>query len=64
MRNAYIISVRTFEEKRLFGRPGYKWENNNEIYMKWNVRVWIGFSAQDKDQGWALVKSLMNLQTP
>jgi hypothetical protein len=66
IRNAYKILVRTLEGKRPLGIPRRKWEDN----IKMNLRKmgiegvdWIHL-AQDKDQCWAFVNTIMNFFIP
>jgi len=66
MRNAYKILVGKPEGKRPFGRPRRSWENNVKMDLKeiwWKGVDWIRL-AQDRDQWWALVNTVVNLQFP
>jgi hypothetical protein len=52
--------------KRPLGRPRRKWEDNIRVdfrEMAWEVVDWIRL-AQDRDQWWDLVITIMNLQVP
>jgi hypothetical protein len=63
MRNAYKILV---ERKRPLGRPRRGWGDN--IRMDLRERVWKGVDwihlVQDRNQWWALMNTVMNLQVP
>jgi hypothetical protein len=63
----YIESLdRTSEGKRTLGRPRRRWENNIEIDL--GKIGWGGTDrihmAQDRDQWWALLNAVINLQVP
>jgi hypothetical protein len=65
-RNAYNILVRKPEEKRPFGRPKRKWEDNirtdlREIRWKGVDRMYL---PQDTDQWRDIVSTVMNLRVP
>jgi len=66
MRNAYNILVGKPEGKRPFGKLRHKWEDNIKMDI-WEMR-WEGVDGihltQDRDQWWALVSRIMNLQVP
>jgi hypothetical protein len=52
------------EGKRPLGRPRHRWVDNIKIDLRgigWDVMVWIKL-AQDMDQSWALVNTVMKLQ--
>jgi hypothetical protein len=54
------------EAKRPLGRPRHRWKDNIKIDLTeigWGGMDWIDL-AQDKDQCWALVNMVMNLQIP
>jgi hypothetical protein len=54
------------EGKRLLGRTRRRWKNDIRLNFK-NIGLesgdWIRL-AQDKDQGWAVVNTVMNLRVP
>jgi hypothetical protein len=65
-RNASRIFVGTPEGKRPLGRPIRRWENNikmNVTERGWGCMEWIDV-AQDKEQWWTLVNTVMNLLVP
>jgi hypothetical protein len=65
-RNAYMILVGKPEGKRPLGRPRRRWMDNIRMDLGeigWDGVSWIG-EAQDRDQWWALVDTVMNLQVP
>jgi hypothetical protein len=65
-RNAYRILTGEPEGKRPLGRPGRRWMNNIKIDLTeigWGGMGWIDL-AQDRDQWWALVNTVMNLRVP
>jgi hypothetical protein len=54
------------EGKRPLGRPRRRWVDNIKMDLReigWDSREWIEL-AQDRDQRWALVNTVMNLQVP
>jgi len=54
------------EVKRPLGRPRRRWEKNIRIDLKdrgWEGVDWIHLD-QDRDQWWAVVNMVMNLQVP
>jgi len=58
--------IRKPEEKRLFGRPGHRWEDNirmNLREIRWEDGEWVRLT-QGRDLWWALVNTVMNLQIP
>jgi hypothetical protein len=63
MRNAYNILVGKLEGNRPLIRPSHKWEDNIRMDLRETQGVvdWIHL-AQDRDQWWALVKTVMNFQ--
>jgi hypothetical protein len=40
MRNTHNILVVNLQEKRLIGKPRYRWDNNFTVGLKYGVRVW------------------------
>jgi hypothetical protein len=63
-RNAYRILVGKPEGKRPQGRPRHRWVDNIKIYrreIEWVGMHWIGL-AQDRNQWWALVNTVMNFR--
>jgi len=66
IRNVYKIFVRKPKGKRPLGKPMHKWEGN--ITMDLREIGWEGVDrihlAQDRDQMWAPVNTVMNLQVP
>jgi hypothetical protein len=62
MRNAYKIFIGKPEGKRPCGRPKHRWEDNIEMYLR---EIWWWFLlAQDRDQWWVLVNTVINLWVP
>jgi hypothetical protein len=65
-RNVYRVLVGKPEGKRLLESPRCGWEDN--IKMDPREIGWGGMDpnnlAQDRDQWWALVNMVMNLQVP
>jgi hypothetical protein len=65
-KNAYSILVGKSEGKRSLGRPIRRWEDNIKMDHRetgWGGMVWIDL-AQDMDQRWALVNTVMELRVP
>jgi hypothetical protein len=66
MRLVYKILVGEHEGKRICGRPWSRWEDNIERDL-WEI-AWEGVDwmqlAQDRDQWWGLVNTIMNLRVP
>jgi hypothetical protein len=63
MINAYNIFVEKYEGKRPLGRPKRRWEYNIIMDLReivWEVVYWIRL-AQDWDQWWDVVNTVMNL---
>jgi hypothetical protein len=67
MRNVYKITVgKPKEKKRPLRIPWHKWEDNIRIGLReigWEGVDWMHL-AQERDQWWALVNMVMNLQVP
>jgi hypothetical protein len=66
MRNSYMILFSKHEGKRPLGRPRRRWEGNIRMDLReggWEGMDWIHL-AQDRDQWWAVVNTLMNLLVP
>jgi hypothetical protein len=64
MRNAYKILVEKPEEKRQLRRPRSRWEDNIRLDLIDVVLEgvnWIHL-ALNRDQFWAVVNAVMNLQ--
>jgi hypothetical protein len=64
-RNAYRFSVGTPEGKCRLRRPR-RWEDNIKMDLRetgWGGMGWIHL-AQDTDQWWALVNTVMNIRVP
>jgi hypothetical protein len=65
-RNAYRILVGNPEGKRPLGRLRRRWVDNIKMDFReigWDGMDWIDL-AQDRDQWWALVNTVMNLRIP
>jgi hypothetical protein len=65
MRNAYRILGKS-EGKRPLGRPRRRWVDTIKMDLReieWDGMDWIKL-AQDRDQWWALVNTVMNLRVP
>jgi hypothetical protein len=63
MKNAYSILVGKYERKRPLGRPRHRWEDNTRMDLRevgWEGVDWMDV-AQDRDQGRALVDTVMKL---
>jgi hypothetical protein len=64
--NAYRILMGMPERKRLLGRPRRRWVNNINIYLReigWDDMDWIDL-AENTDQWWVFVNTVMNLRVP
>jgi hypothetical protein len=65
-RKAYRILVGKPEEKRRLGRPRRRWKDNIRMNVReigWGCLDWIDL-AQDSDQWWAVMNTVMNLWVP
>jgi hypothetical protein len=65
-RNEYRLWVGKPEGRRPLGRPKRGWVGNIKmdlIKIGWDVMDWINL-AQDRDQWWALVNTVMNVRFP
>ena len=65
-RNAYRILMGKLEEKRPLGRPRCRWEDNIKIDLRevdCDAGDWIDL-AQDRDQRWTYVLTVMVLRVP
>ena len=54
------------ESKRPLGRPRHRWEDNIKMDLRdvgCDPRDWIVL-AEDRDQWWAYVRTVMNLWVP
>jgi hypothetical protein len=66
MRNAYKILVRKSERKGSLGRPGHGWKDNIIMDLReigWECVNWMHL-AEDREQWWALVNTVMNHWVP
>jgi hypothetical protein len=66
MRNADTILFRNPTRKRPLGKPRRRWEDNIKMDIK-EIRsevVDCMHLAQDRDQWWAVVSTVMNLRVP
>jgi hypothetical protein len=66
MRHAYNILVEIPEGKRQLGRPGLRWEDNIRMDLRETGSYVVGWMhlAQDRNQWWSLVNTVMNLRVP
>jgi hypothetical protein len=65
-RNAYRILVGKPEGKRPLGRRKHRWVDNIKMDLReigWGGMGWLDL-AQDRDQWWALVNTVMNIRIP
>jgi hypothetical protein len=62
MRNSYKLLVGKPEVKRPLRRPRHRWEVDIRI-DGWDDVDWVHL-AQDKNQWWAILITVMNLQVP
>jgi hypothetical protein len=63
MRSAYNILVGKTKGKILLGRPRHRWEDNMIMYLREMGVEWMHL-AEDTDQWWALVNTIMNHRVP
>jgi len=66
IRNSYKFSGGKHGGKRPLGRPKRRWKGNIRMDLRekgCEVVDWIHL-AQDKDQWWAVVNTVMNLRVP
>jgi hypothetical protein len=64
--HAYRILVGKPDVNKLLGRPRRKWVDNvkmDDREVLWDGMDWIDL-AQDRDQGMALVNTVINLRVP
>jgi hypothetical protein len=64
MRNEYKILVGKPEGKRSLVRTRRRWEDNIKMDLReilWESVDWM-YLAQDRDQWWAVVNTVMNLR--
>jgi hypothetical protein len=63
-RNAYNILVRKHEEKKLHGKPRHRWEDHIRIGLSEIGSKGVEWMhlAQECDQWWAVVNTVMNLR--
>jgi hypothetical protein len=61
--NAYRILVGKPKGKRPLGRPRRRSVDNIKIDLRWDGMDWIDLT-QDRDQGRALVNTVMNFLVP
>jgi hypothetical protein len=63
-RNAYKDLVGKPQGKRPLGRSNHRWKDNINMYFRkteWKGMAWFHLT-QDRDQWWALVNTVMNLE--
>jgi hypothetical protein len=66
MRNAYNILVGKPKGKRPLRRNRHRWEDNIRLDLReivWEDVKWMHL-AQDRDQWWDLVNTVMNIPVP
>jgi hypothetical protein len=66
VRSAYTFLIETPNERRPFGRPRRRWEDNIKMDLQavgWEGMDWIDL-AQDRDKWRVFVNAVMNLQFP
>jgi hypothetical protein len=65
-RNAYMVLAGKPEGKRPLGRRRHRWKGY--IKVDFRERAWDGMDsinlAQDRDQWWAIVNTVINLRVP
>jgi hypothetical protein len=65
-RNAYKVSVGKPQGKTPLGRHRHRWEDNIKMDLReigWGGMNWIHL-AQDVEQWWASMNTVMNLRIP
>jgi len=65
-RDTYRVLVRKPERKRPLGRPTYRWKNNIKMSLQeigCKDVYWISL-AQDRQNWWVLVNTVMALHVP
>jgi hypothetical protein len=65
-RNACKILVGKLEGKRKLGRPRSRWQDNIKMDLgetAWGGLDWVDL-AQDRNDWWALVSTIVNIRVP
>jgi len=66
MRIPIVFWLENLKGRDHSGRPNHRWEDNTEMDLReigWIGVDWIHL-AQDRDQWWALVNTVINLRVP